>query len=106
MDRDATRPTPKSPDADGPPTANEDEAFETRVLRAFVREGRLVSIPARDRKRRVILRWLVDMCFGEDRSYPEKEENMRLALVHPDVAALRRYLVEGEVMTRAAGGDR
>ena len=28
---------------------------------------------------------------------------MRLALLHPDVAALRRYLVDGGWMTREAG---
>ena len=28
---------------------------------------------------------------------------MRLALLHPDVAALRRYLVDGRLMTREAG---
>jgi hypothetical protein len=28
---------------------------------------------------------------------------MRLALLHPDVAALRRYLVDGRWMTREAG---
>ena len=33
----------------------------------------------------------------------EKEVNMRLALLHPDVAALRRYLVDGRWMTREAG---
>ena len=109
MDRDATGAAPKQrgtdgPDADGlPARANEDAAFEARVVRAFVRDGRLVSIPARDRKRRVILRWIVDACSGEDRRYPEKEVNMRLALIHPDVAALRRYLVEAGLMTRASG---
>lgn len=103
MSRDATSATPERPSADGPPPTNDDTAFEELVLRAFVREGRLASIPARDRKRRVILRWLVDACFAENRGYPEKEVNMRLALVHPDVAALRRYLVEAGLMTRAGG---
>ena len=28
---------------------------------------------------------------------------MRLALVHPDVAALRRYLVDAKLMTRSNG---
>jgi len=28
---------------------------------------------------------------------------MRLALLHPDVAALRRYLIDGGWMTREAG---
>ena len=65
-------------------------SYEDKVIRAFVKDGRLVSIPARDKKRRVVLRYLADQCFPEDRPYPEKEVNQRLALFHPDVAALRR----------------
>jgi hypothetical protein len=74
-----------------------------KVVRSFVRDGRLVSIPAKPAKRDVLLPWLLDACFPEDRPYEEKEVNQRLALWHPDVAALRRYLVEGRLMTREAG---
>lgn len=77
--------------------------YEDKVVRSFIRDEWLVSIPARARKRQVILRYLVERCFPEDRAYPEKEVNQRLALYHPDVAALRRYLVEGGLMTRQAG---
>jgi hypothetical protein len=80
-----------------------DEAFEAKVLRSFFRDGRLVSIPAQDRKKLVVLRHLRELCFPEDRVYPEKEVNQRLALLHPDVAALRRYLVDFRLMTRASG---
>ncbi len=76
---------------------------DEKVLRAFIRDGRLVSIPARAQKKAVILRYLVDRCFTEDRAYPEAEVNQRLALWHPDVAALRRYLVDSGLMTRAGG---
>jgi hypothetical protein len=78
-------------------------SYEDKVIWAFFREDRLVSIPARDKKRRVILRYLVDRCFAEDRAYPEAEVNQRLALFHPDVAALRRHLVDAGLMTRQAG---
>ncbi len=80
-----------------------DPAFEAKVLRAFIVDDRLISIPAQDRKRRVVLAWLRDRCFPEDRAYPEKEVNQRLALYHPDVAALRRYMIDAGLMTRAAG---
>ena len=36
-------------------------------------------------------------------AYPEKEVNQRLAVHHPDVASLRRYLVEWHYMRREAG---
>jgi hypothetical protein len=74
-----------------------------KVVRAFVRDDRLVSIPAKPRKRELLLPVILDRCFPEDRDYEEKEVNMRLALLHPDVAALRRYLVDGGLMTRDAG---
>ena len=74
-----------------------------KVERAFLREGRLVSIPAKPSKRDLLLPVILDRCFPEDRDYEEKEVNMRLALLHPDVAALRRFLVDGRWMTREAG---
>jgi hypothetical protein len=90
-------------EGDGTPDLAGRSAEDARILRAFVVDGRLESIPAQDRKRQVILRYLLDECFPEDRAYPEKEVNQRLGLFHPDVAALRRYLVDSRLMTRAAG---
>jgi hypothetical protein len=85
------------------PTLAPGDPFEAKVLRSFFRDGRLVSIPAQDRKKRVVLRHLLEICLPEDRAYPEREVNQRLALLHPDVAALRRYLVDFGLMTRASG---
>jgi len=79
---------------------------EANVLRAFFRDDRLVTIPARAKKRAIVLRYLLERCFAEDRSYPEREVNQRLALFHPDVAALRRYLVDEGLVTREAGSYR
>jgi hypothetical protein len=74
-----------------------------KVIRAFLRDGRLVSIPAKPSKRDLLLPVILERCFPDDRAYEEKEVNMRLALLHPDVAALRRYLVDGGLMTREQG---
>ncbi len=76
---------------------------EERVMNAFMRNGKLVSIPAQDAKRRVILRFLMESCFAEDRAYTEPEVNTRLRAYNEDVAALRRYLVNAGFMTRAGG---
>lgn len=76
---------------------------EARVLRAFFEGERLMSIPAQHVKRMVVLRQLAETVFEADRDYPEKEVNMALALRHPDVASLRRYLVDEGFMTRSAG---
>jgi DNA-binding MarR family transcriptional regulator len=78
-------------------------AYDAKVLRAFLRDGRLVSIPAHERKRQAILRYLLAHCFDEDRAYPEREVNERLGHYHEDVASLRRYLVVAGLMTRSGG---
>ena len=79
------------------------DAGERKVVRSFLVDGRLVTIPARGAKRDVILRLLRERIFDEDRDYPEKEVNQRLALFHPDVASLRRYLVDEGMVSRGAG---
>jgi ArsR family transcriptional regulator, arsenate/arsenite/antimonite-responsive transcriptional repressor len=85
------------------PDGEELPAYDAKVLRTFLVDGRLASIPSQEKKREVVLRFLLDRCFGEDRAYPEKEVNQRLALYHPDVASLRRYLVDTGLMARSAG---
>jgi hypothetical protein len=78
-------------------------AEDAKVLRHHLEDGRLTTIPAQASKRLVVLRWLRDQVFTEDREYPEKEVNQRIALIHPDPAALRRYLVDERLVTRADG---
>jgi DNA-binding transcriptional ArsR family regulator len=80
------------------------DAWEQKVLSAFVRDGRLVEIPASRKKRLVILRLLARE-FEPGRRYPEKEVNTVLARFHPDVATLRRELCAEEhaLLTRAGG---
>lgn len=97
---------PASAASDGDPTEGDAEAtarFEAKVLRAFIRDGRLVSIPSRERRRLVIYRYLRDLVFTEDRTYPEREVNQRLALFHPDVATIRRGMVDAGLVSRASG---
>lgn len=78
-------------------------ADDVRVLRAFFEEGRLTSIPAQEKKRLVILRYLAETVFTQEREYPEQEVNQRPALLHPDVASLRRYLLDFRFMSRDHG---
>ncbi len=51
----------------------------------------------------LLLPYILEQCFPEDRDYEEKEVNQRLGLLHRDVASLRRYLVDAGLMTREAG---
>ena len=85
-----------------PPEPLSDDPAEDAVLSAFVRGGRLVSIPAQATKRRVVLEHLVRV-FEPGVRYPEREVNALLAVWHPDVAALRRYLVDEGLLSREAG---
>ena len=84
---------------DGLP-AIEDQGYEEKVLRSFVHAGRLVRIPARERKKRVVLRWLVERVFPDTEPVDERDLNERLASWNPDVSSLRRYLVEVGLVSR------
>lgn len=67
-------------------------AYAEKVLRSFVKRGRLVAIPAQRKKREVILDWLAGH-FELDRDYPEAEINARIGRFHPDFCTLRRELI-------------
>jgi hypothetical protein len=85
-----------------PPEPLSDDPAEDAVLSAFVRDGRLASIPVQQSKRRVVLEHLVRV-FEPGVRYPEREVNALLAVWHADVAALRRYLVDEGLLSREAG---
>lgn len=73
------------------------------VLRNFITpDGRLASIPAARAKRVVVLDFLAGR-FEPGRVYPEKVVNELLGRVHPDTAALRRYLVDEGFLERRDG---
>src|SRR3954451_21516380 len=61
-----------------------------RVLRSFLRDGRLTHIPAQETKRLVVLEYLAQQ-FEPGRRYSEKMVNLVLGRFHADTAALRRY---------------
>lgn len=75
---------------------------ESRVLQTFFSGSRLKEIPASPSKRLVVLERLA-MEFEPGRRYDEREVNFTLQLFHADYAALRRYLVDTGLMTRADG---
>jgi ArsR family transcriptional regulator, arsenate/arsenite/antimonite-responsive transcriptional repressor len=80
----------------------EEDAYRDRVLGAFLKRGRLVTIPAQRKKRQIVLERLVRE-FAPDRDYPEREVNQILVEFHDDVATLRRDLVGYRLMKRAGG---
>jgi hypothetical protein len=73
-----------------------------KVLRSYLRDGRLASMPRPGRKRQIVLDAVVQR-FEPGRRYPEVDVNLVLREVWDDVAALRRYLVEAALLDRSGG---
>ncbi|HEX2883135.1 MAG TPA: DUF2087 domain-containing protein [Candidatus Limnocylindria bacterium] len=69
---------------------------------AFVRDGRLTSLPRRPLMLRAACAFLADR-FETGRRYAEREVNAILADDAPDPATLRRLLVDHGFLQRAAG---
>ena len=93
---------PSVPDAAAAVTAGPWSAEEMRILQTFFSGNRLREIPASPAKRRVVLERLA-MEFEPGRRYEEREVNVTVQMFHADHAALRRYLVDAGLMTRADG---
>jgi hypothetical protein len=69
-----------------------------RVLRSYLVRGRLPVVP-RGTKRSVLLTYLAT-AFEPGVRYPETEVNGIVGVWNPDVAALRRYLVDEGLLAR------
>ena len=77
-------------------------ADRDRVLRTFLDDGgRLVSMPAKHRKRLVVLDHIARV-FEPSRRFTEVEVNAMVRAFH-DVAMVRRYLADSEFLSRADG---
>jgi hypothetical protein len=72
------------------------------VLRAFIVDGRLTQVPAAQGKRRIVLEHIAAV-FEPGVQYPEKAVNAILRAWHDDYAALRRYLIDADLMAREGG---
>ncbi len=75
------------------------DAYEAKVLRDYLVDGRLKVIPSQWKKRDVILRYLSQQ-FETGHRYSEKEVNAMLSRTHEDYASLRRYLVDSQYLVR------
>jgi hypothetical protein len=79
------------------------DADQEKVLRTFLRDGRLVSIPAKAGKRRVLLEHIA-RAFEPGVRLPEREVDAVLrAFYEPDWVSLRRYLIDEGLMSREDG---
>jgi hypothetical protein len=72
-------------------------------LRAFIRDGRITVLPARQARRRLLLDQ-VAQAFEPGRKYPEPAVDEILKSVFDDHCTLRRYLVDAAFLSRTAAG--
>lgn len=79
-----------------------DEPAMRKVLGAFVKGGRIVSLPAKQAKLLLLLD-RVSTLFEPGRTYEEVEVNRILLAIHDDYVALRRLLVDFEFLDREFG---
>jgi hypothetical protein len=71
-------------------------------LRVFLGNGRIETIPAKH-SRRLLLLDQIAQAFEPGVRYPERDVSLFLGRLHRDYAALRRFLVDEELLTRAGG---
>ena len=69
------------------------------LRRFFAPDGRLHTMPTRHVKRLLVLDHVAQR-FEPGRTYAEREVDAVLKEVHEDHAALRRYLVDDDFLTR------
>jgi hypothetical protein len=82
--------------------AANDSTSNAAVVGRFIKNGRLVIMPSKRSKLRLVLDHIAQD-FEPGRNYPEPEVNEVLERYHDDYAALRRYLVDEEFLTREGG---
>ncbi len=75
------------------------DAYDRKVMRDYMEDGRLRMWPHQWKKREVILRYLTEQ-FETDRRYTEREVNEIIGRVHEDFATLRRELVDTKLLSR------
>jgi hypothetical protein len=87
--------------------ANTEKPEDTRkVLKNYLNaDGTLKQIPSHGSKLLIILNFIVE-AFAYDTDYTEKEVNTILRRFDVDTAALRRYLVDNDLMARESDGTR
>jgi hypothetical protein len=88
------------------------EAKETKqddvrkVLKSYLNaDGTIKQIPQEGKKLLVILNYVLP-AFAFDATYTEKEVNTILRRFHVDTAALRRHLVDHQLMARESDGTK
>ena len=83
--------------------AKRDEEYRRKVINAFFEYGKLKSIPAQQKKERIVLEVIAD-AFEYDRIYSEREVNIIIADFHDDFCTIRRDMVSERLLDRNSKG--
>jgi hypothetical protein len=70
----------------------------------FLDGPRITIMPAAPAERTELLRWVRDHAVEPGEVLTEAELNQRLRVFHPDVAMIRRYLVDESLLERTPSG--
>lgn len=76
-----------------------DAAYRQKVIDAFFDYGKLLSIPAQRKKKRIVLEEIAK-AFQPGRTYTEKEVNLLIADFHDDFCTIRRDMISEGLMAR------
>ena len=76
-----------------------DRQYRQKVIDTFFEYGKLKSIPAQRKKRRIVLEEIVQK-FEMGRKYDEKEVNLIIADFYDDFCTLRREMIAEGLMER------
>ena len=77
-------------------------AERRKVLRAFFDGNRLVSIPARRKKKEIVLEEILRR-LPRRRYYEERQLSRFIEAIHPDFCTIRREFIMGRYMEREEG---
>ena len=83
--------------------AQREEQYRQRVLDSFLEYGRLKTIPAQRKKKRIILEE-IGKCFEPGRIYSEQEVNEIILRFHDDFCTLRRDMISEKLLDRDQKG--
>jgi len=83
-----------------------DDAVPDDAVRRFLVRGEdtIDRYPRRQQNRRLLLQWIAERAFDVGDDLSESEVNLRLLRYSDDVAVLRRYLVDFELLERTPDG--
>ena len=79
--------------------AQREAQYRQKVLDAFLEYGRLKTIPAQRKKKRIILEEIAG-AFAFDRLYSEQEVNQVILRYHDDFCTLRRDMISEKLLAR------